>query len=150
MVTHYCYDALNRPNAARYGAVCTSAPDISYSYDTGAAFSKGRLVSVTNSAAVNKITGYDELGRITGSSQTIGSGNPYIFAHTYNLADALKTEIYPSGRSVVTGYDMANRPVSLTGNSTTNYVSGLTYAAYGGPNLRGEIHESRVIRGWRF
>ena len=74
-------------------------------------------------------------GRIIGNSVAIGSAPPHGFAYGYNLADSLISEIYPSGRVVTTGYDLANRPSSLAGNGSTKYVSSLNYAAHGGPSL---------------
>jgi hypothetical protein len=112
-----------------------SAPGVTYTYDS-AANGKTRLASVSNSAAVNAITGYDVAGRITGSSQTIAS-HAYTFSYGYNLADALISMTYPSGRVVSNGYDGANRVNAVTGvlgGVTTPYVSGLTYAPHGGPS----------------
>jgi hypothetical protein len=78
---------------------------VTYGYDSGATNAKGRLMSVSNSAAVDAVAGYDELGRVTGSSQTIGSGGTArSFSYTYNLADALVQTTYPSGRTVTNSY----------------------------------------------
>ncbi len=116
-------------------------------YDSGATNANGRLVSITNGAAVDAVTGYDELGRITGSSQAIGGGPALTFAYTYNLADALVQTTYPSfgdsrgSRTVTNSYDVANRVVGVTGalgGTSTPYVagtcsSGICYAASGAP-----------------
>lgn len=90
-------------------------PNVTYAYDTGTTNAHGRLVSISNTTAVDAITGYDELGRVTGSSQTIGNGSALTFGYTYNLADALVQKTYPSGRTVTNGYDLANRLVNITG-----------------------------------
>ena len=130
----YAYDALNRVSSVTYSGTRT-APNVTYSYDTGIANSVGRLVSVASSAATEAITGYDPLGRITGSSETIGSST-YSFGYTWNRADALLTTTYPvSGRVVTNGYDGANRVSSVTGSlggTTKTYASNVAYAAFGG------------------
>ena len=135
VVTTYGYDALNRLTSVTYSGART-APSVSYSYDTGAANSVGRLVSVSNSVGTKQqITGYDPLGRIMGSMETVG-GTPYdAFSYTYNLADALGSTTYPSGRVVTNGYDGANRINSVVGTligANTTYLNNATYAAFGG------------------
>jgi RHS repeat-associated protein len=117
------------------GNLIPSTPGVNFSYDSGVTNAIGRLVSVSSSAATNRITGYDSLGRVTGSSQTIGTSSPFPFSYTYNLAGALTSTTYPSGRSVATTYDPANRATSVTGtlNGTpTNYLTGITYQPHGG------------------
>ena len=118
----------------------SNTPNVTYAYDTGATNAAGRLVSVTNSAGVvNQIVSYDALGRVTASSQTI-SGRTYTFPnYSYNLADAMTSETYPSNRVVSTGYDQANRPNSLTSGSTT-YLSSVTYAPHGA--LAGHVYDN--------
>jgi RHS repeat-associated protein len=154
--TCYAYDVVNRPTLQVYytgtgSSTCssitnnTSSPvtsNVTYAYDSGATNPNGRLVSITNGAAVDAVTGYDELGRITGSSQAIGGGSALTFAYTYNLADALLQTTYPSGRTVTNSYDVANRVTGVTGalsGTSTPYVggtcsSGICYAASGAPS----------------
>src|SRR3982751_6605740 len=55
------------------------------------------------------------------------SARSKIFA--YNLADALTSETYPSGRIVTTGYDGANRTLAVTGN-----LGGVVTKYVGDPN----------------
>ena len=154
--TCYAYDVANRLTSQTYfvsGGSCSSnntsspvTPNVTYSYDSGATNAKGRLVSISNSAAVDAITAYDELGRVTGSSQTIGSGPSRSFSYSYNLADALVQTAYPSGRTITNTYDVANRVVGVTGLkslTSTPYVAGtcaigstftgICYAASGAP-----------------
>ncbi|MEO7144551.1 MAG: hypothetical protein ABI165_13715, partial [Bryobacteraceae bacterium] len=103
-------------------------------YDAGAANGKGRLVAISSSAAINQIAGYDVLGRVAGSSQTI-DGQPYVFSYSYNLADALTSMTYPSQRVVATAYDGANRPASVSGSyngTPTTYLWAVSYAPHGG------------------
>ena len=134
VMASYGYDALNRLTSVTYSGART-APNVAYYYDTGAANAVGRLVSVWSSAGTaQQIAGYDALGRITGSSETIGN-TPYgSFSYTYNLADALVSETYPSHRTVTSSYDGANRITGVTGalNGTSKtYVANATYAASG-------------------
>jgi len=77
---------------------------------------------------------YDALGRITGSSQTMGTGTPYTFSYGWNLAGALTSETYPSNHTVTMTVDGANRPLTLARSDVTKtYVQGLSYAPHGGP-----------------
>ena len=128
VVTGFAYDALNRPTGISYS---DGTPTVTYSWDSGATYSKGRLVSVSTTAGtVNAITGYDSTGNITSSSQTIG-GSTYGFLYSWNLAGALTSETYPSGAVVSTGYDSANRPTLVT-NGATNFMTVNSYAPSGG------------------
>jgi RHS repeat-associated protein len=134
VVTSYQYDQLNRLTQVSYSGART-APPVTYAYDTGVANSAGHLVSVTSSSATEQIAGYDALGRITGSIETIG-GVPYTFGYTYNFADALLSETYPTMRVINNAYDGANRLNGLTatpsGGSAKTYLSNVTYSAFGG------------------
>ncbi len=84
--------------------------------------SKGRLTQVANGNSITNVTAYDPHGRVTGSNQVTG-GQTYSFSYLYNLAGALTSEMYPSGRTITTSYDLANRPISVIGNGTTTYVN---------------------------
>ena len=133
ILTTYTYDALNRPSTVAYS---DGTPSVAYAYGTSTGF-YDRLVSVTagsgSTAVINKVTGYDGLGRITSSEQSVnGGGTYYTFSYAWNRAGALTSETYPSSRVVSTGYDGANRPNSLTSGATT-YVSSFSYAPHGAP-----------------
>ena len=84
----------------------------------------GRLTQVGSSAS-NTSTSYDQLGRVAGSTQNTG-GLAYQFSYTYNLADGLTQETYPSGRAVSFGYDSAGRVMGVSG------LSGSTVTEYAG------------------
>jgi YD repeat-containing protein len=61
--------------------------------------------------------------------QQIG-GKTHNFSYGYNLAGALTSETYPSGRVATTTYDQGNRPVALSGNLGgvgKSYVNELRY-----------------------
>lgn len=140
--TCYAYDVANRVTLQAYftgsaSGACSqipnnttapNTPNVNYSYDTGIPNAHGRLVSISNSAAVDQILGYDELGRVTGSNQTIGGVSRPAFSYAYNLADAVVQTVYPSTRTVTNTYDKANRIASVSGTmgtaSPVTYVSG--------------------------
>lgn len=64
-------------------------------------------------------------------------GQAYGFSYTYNLAGALTSETYPSGRTIQTDYDPVNRVSKVSGvlaGQTKNYASDIGYWAHGAPN----------------
>ena len=66
------------------------------------------------------------------------SGQTYPFSYSYNLIDEVKQMTMPSGRAVTTTYDTFGRPVGLSGllgSNTTNYVSTVSYAPQGAPQV---------------
>ena len=137
------YDALNRPVLKTYS---DGTPRVNYLYDT-APGGVGRLSSVTaNGVSTTNYVGYDSLGRITGSNQiTLNQpqAQTYSFSYGYNLAGSLTSETYPSGRTIATAYDSANRTAWMQGTAnaaTTNYVGNsadsskwTSYFAHGEP-----------------
>lgn len=68
----------------------------------------------------------------------------YQFSYGYNLAGALTSEVYPSGRRVQASYDAANRISQVTGTGpyanktpgSTTYLSQVQYAAQGAPSFQ--------------
>jgi RHS repeat-associated protein len=128
------YDELNRVTAKTHDD--GSTPDVSYTYGivgTSPAYGIGRLtqVSVPSKSPAANYTAFDPLGRVTASNQTT-NGQTYGFSYTYNAA-SLSSETYPSGRTVTTSYDTANRvsQVAATFPANKTYVSGITYAPHG-------------------
>jgi RHS repeat-associated protein len=138
----YSYDGLNRNTVTNYtnGSQTRSVETV---YD-GAANGKGRLrYERTKESGVNAtqtaIDSYDALGRALNKKQSFwrGSdwGTPYVVQQTYDLAGAVKTVTYPSGRIVSYNYDQAGRLNNFTGNlgdgANRNYVTGMQYDAAG-------------------
>ncbi len=128
------YDELNRVTDKKHDD--GSTPDVSYTYGivgTSPAYGIGRLtqVSVPSKSTAANYTAFDPLGRVTASNQTT-NGQTYGFSYTYNAA-SLSSETYPSGRTVTTSYDTANRvsQVAATFPANKTYVSGITYAPHG-------------------
>ena len=147
-ITSYLYDSLNRTKSKSYSnaAGTINYQGVSYSYAcNAAAHSCGRLTSVstlpgTYTAATDvsttNYTNYDALGRIVTSNQ-ITNGVIYPFTYTYNLADSLTSESYPSGRLVYTCYDTANRTsqvgLNASCSASAGYAYNFQYAAHGAP-----------------
>lgn len=156
-ITHYSYDPLDRITLKAYSGSGIT-PTVTFCYDgmvtngdgqcttPSAAIlqSHGRLTETRASEAVSgqsiasltRYTGFDLLGRVSGSQQTTNGGGPYVFAYTYDLAGALTGEGYPSGRQITTLYDNVERPVNLSGvlvlgATPTPYGSNGSYTAHG-------------------
>jgi len=133
------YDALNRPTRKSYSG---GVPAVTYNYDYGNApgsNSLGQLTMVQNDYSTTFYTSFDAMGNVVGSSQAL-LGNSYNFSYTYNLAGALTSEMYPSGRVVNTSYDGANRVNAVTGTlqgQTKNYADPISYCPHGGLYLTG-------------
>lgn len=132
VVTTYSYDALNRAKTRSYN---DGTPAVTYTYDAaGIAYAKGKLTSVSSSVSATSYTGFDALGRITGNQQ-VTNAQTYSLSYGYNLAGALTTRTYPSGRTITNGYDTAGRLSTVNGQKTgepaKTYASQFTYASHG-------------------
>jgi RHS repeat-associated protein len=119
------YDGLNRILTKSYSDGKT--PEVIYTYDTGGATVNaiGRLITV-QAGTQTYARGYDGLGRVISSTQ---SGYPAM-AYGYNLANALTSFTFPSGRQQTVSYDNGNRAMGTTGtmlSTTTTYASGIGY-----------------------
>jgi RHS repeat-associated protein len=149
IVTTNDYDELSRLMSVTYSDGIT--PSVAYTYDTqplptGAptfdrGFSTGRLVALTygGNGAGNYMK-YDQLGQVAGSLQVTDIGanrQSYSLSYDYDLAGNLRSETYPSGRTIINSYDMANRINALSGQNPgqadKTYVSNVQYAAHGAP-----------------
>ena len=125
VTTTYSYDALNRPLTKQYSGEASGiqTSTVTYRYDTNTN-GVGRLASVSNGNSTTSYPEYDALGRIVQSVQTTGSGT-YPFTYRYNLAAALTSETYPSGRVITTAYDGAGRASGVSGSlggAAANYA----------------------------
>ena len=142
------YDALNRVQGIGY--TDPSMSPVGYTYDTaGITNSIGQLTQVSY-GWISSYTAFDKMGRVTQSSEYSGYGN-YPFAYSYNLAGALTSETYPSGRVITTAYDGANRPLSVkgqSGTSQTSYVSSVSYQPQGAPSK--VSYGNNVVRTWSY
>ena len=117
----YVYDDLQRPKTVTYS---DTTPNVTYAYHTSAGTldtaNIGRLKSITSTSAIALYSSYDTLGRVTSMSQTI-AGHPgtFTFANAYYLNDALKSQTYPSGRTVVYDVDDAGRVKRVSAGTRT-------------------------------
>jgi RHS repeat-associated protein len=138
ITTNYVYDQLNRITSISYANEPSGTPAVAYIYDSWTvANSKGRLTMVTdNNVSTINYTSFDAMGHVLASNQ-MTQGQTYSFSYGYNLAGALTSETYPSGRTINTSYDPANRPVSVQGTLDGQgkpYASGVNYWPHGGLN----------------
>ena len=146
ITTSYSYDALNRVVTRNYSDNTT--PNVSYFYDgTGLSStpsnSKGQLTKVSNGLSETRYTAFDALGKVLSSQQITngletcpGTTQPCTMSYTYNLAGAMVSETYPSGRVVTNSLNndgsLAN--VSSKANSTATprtYANAFVYTPSG-------------------
>ncbi|MET0649343.1 MAG: RHS repeat-associated core domain-containing protein [Pyrinomonadaceae bacterium] len=138
--THYAvtyeYDGFHRVKTRTYN---DGTPTVTYSYDKEytdhqnvirqVGNARGRLTQVRSSVSAYNYTGYDALGRVTGTEQVMpnadGTYTPYTMpAYKYDLAGNLVSEQYPSGRVVKTEYDAAGRVAGVKNPATGLYYAG--------------------------
>ncbi len=130
------YDGRNRPTSFSYS---DGTPAVTYTYDedfpipdhTEENSPVGRLTKVASSASESTYR-YDALGRAASSMQETDE-QPYVFGYTYNLAGALQSLTYPSGRAVSYAHNNAGRVTAAYGGAgqTDPYASEGTYAPHG-------------------
>ena len=166
--THYSYDELNRTTRRWYNgssdinstvnnnpalpSTVASTDEIKLFYDSQAlpieppdfsrGSSTGRLVAQTyGTGSAGDYFGYDELGRQKLKVQRIGSIS-YELTRTYNAADFVASQKYPSNHTVTYNYDSAGRlgdkdvnNLAFSGNlgdgAPRTYSRGILYAAGG-------------------
>ena len=126
----FTYDGLQRILTTNYAIPPDPTPEtpndwpaptrgVAYAYHTSGSPNIGQLQSIFSDAA-KAIYGYDELGRVVSQAQTIaGHPDTFAFANDYYLNDALKTQTYPSGRTVTYTVDDAGRVTSVADGATT-------------------------------
>jgi len=119
VVTSYGYDAINRINSRSYN---DGTPTVSYGYDAVVS-AKGLLTSVSSSVSSYTYKTFDAFGRVKSATQTT-DGQDYLMSYEYNLAGALVSQKYPSGRVVKTNYDGAGRLAGLKNDANGNYYVG--------------------------
>jgi len=143
VVTENRYDVLNRLTTVLYRSNGQPEPntgDIEYVYDS-AANGKGRLWLTYRWGAKPSHTAvgqYDAMGRVKQLWNMFGDGQGnwgtgYEIDRSYNLAGAVISQTYPSGRTVNYSYDAAGRTTGFTGNLgdgvTRSYASSFLYNA---------------------
>jgi len=133
----YLYDPLNRLTNRNYN---DGTPNVTYTYDAeSVAKSKGRLTNISSIVSTYSFSAYDGLGRVTSGNQTT-DGLSYPMSYSYDRAGNLKTQTYPSGRTVSVQYDNAGRIAGLrnevmatyyAGAVATDDISRIQYSAHG-------------------
>ncbi|MDM7997908.1 MAG: RHS repeat-associated core domain-containing protein [Acidobacteriota bacterium] len=147
LLVSYSYDSLNRLQTKDYSDGTT--PPVTFCYDgkswsgtiggcSGSPTSPsiGRLTEVGSSVSRTSYA-YNTAGLVTRSVQTT-AGRSYAFGYTYNAAYKLASQTFPSGRTLLIGYDDAGREKYLMGQFASvskNYAgsssSGIQYAPHG-------------------
>ena len=149
LTTMFSYDGLNRVTTKSYSQYLSGTTNVNYYYD-GAPNGKGKFsYNVSYNTEANgtliynydQINSYDQLGRPTIKTQNflVNQGGytwkPYVTSATYNLAGAMTSETYPSGRTVNYAYDDAGRTTSFTGylgdGAFRSYATAMTYLPAG-------------------
>nr|WP_203950649.1 DNRLRE domain-containing protein [Microbispora rosea] len=142
----YSYDAIGRKTALWAGEEDAGTKLAEWVYDT-LDKGKGKLTSATRyangNAYVDAITGYDTMGRPTGSTLTIPSSEGllagiYTFATTYTTTGKVATSTMPAAgglpaetvTSTYTDLDLPSRMTSGLGGGFT-YVDSTTYSSVG-------------------
>ncbi len=130
ITSNFTYDALDRPTGRTYTDGVT--PAVSYTYDT---VQVGQLSQTVDGGVAELYPSYDPMGRPLQSQLAI-NGQTYSFRYGYDLAGELTSETYPSGRVISTAYQIAGRPVTVSGTGEANpYVSNASYWPHGAPNV---------------
>src|ERR1700722_6417407 len=128
VITTYTYDTMNRPYQISYNVGTTgvaATPTVTYAYGTNASqFNNGRVLTITDGLGTVTNT-YDNLARAT-QVQHVINGSTYTIGYQYNLAGAVTSLTYPSGRVVQPSYDAIGRFSSLA-SGTTTYASSFSY-----------------------
>ncbi|MGB8521604.1 MAG: RHS repeat-associated core domain-containing protein [Candidatus Acidiferrales bacterium] len=128
VITTYSYDTVNRPYQIIYNVGTTgvaATPTVTYAFGTSASqLNNGRLLTLTDGLGTITNT-YDNLARTT-QVQHVINGSTYTIGYAYNLAGAVTSLTYPSGRVVQASYDAIGRLSSLL-NGTTTYASSFSY-----------------------
>ncbi len=126
---YFAYDELNRLTSKFLGVL----PLAQYWYDEADhGFGIGRRTSMNDTSGSTSWT-YDERGRVTQESKTIGSAGPFVTEYTYDALDRVEDMTYPDGEIVTHTYNPQGLLESVDGFTT--YVENLDYDAPGRTTL---------------
>jgi RHS repeat-associated protein len=145
---NFTYDGLNRVASK----TLSTGGAWTYTYDaridgTALPNGKGRLAAVTKGTEGYFYDSYDAAGRVLTSHQVTNAGGAdqsYSMSYGYNLAGAMTSESYPSGRMLQMEYDNAGRLAGVKNQGSTSYYAGamatdatnrIQYAAHGAISL---------------
>lgn len=126
-VTTRAYDALNRLTSAAYTLSGTTDQTTTYTYDAGT-YGKGRLTGTSDAYHALGWT-YDDQGRVTNKTQTVGSIVKSVgYSYTNGRLSSLTT---PSGRTIAYSYTHG-RITGITLNGSTTILNQVLYEPFGG------------------
>ncbi len=128
-VATYTYDALNRVTSVAYSSGGTTDQTIAFTYDAGTN-GKGHLTGASD-ANHSLSWGYDPLGRVISTSQTVASVTKTV-GYLYTSGD-LTILTTPSGQTVTYGYNSNHQVTRISVNGTT-VLNGVTYEPLGPVN----------------
>ncbi|MBO3751987.1 hypothetical protein J5X84_38465 [Streptosporangiaceae bacterium NEAU-GS5] len=157
----YSYDDLGRKTATWAGEVGTGTKLAEWTYDT---LASGLLTSATSysdgNAYTDTVTGYDSMGRATGSVLTVPSAEgllagSYTFATSYTPAGHVATFTMPAAgglpaETVTSAYTDLGLPSGLSSDfgGGTTYISAATYSPTARLLERGYGPASKIKRGF--
>lgn len=118
--TQFRYDNLNRIYEVAYS---DGTPTINNNYDQPNAghFNKGQLTKASTGSsgsipATALVYNFDLMGRVANHQQVVGT-QTYLMSYSYDLAGALTSQVYPSGRVVNYKVDASGRPSEVANGS---------------------------------
>lgn len=103
------WDALNRPLTISYSH---GGGSITYTWDTGCAYGKGRLCQIADPSGSTAFA-YDERGNLLSETRTEGGVTLPATQYSYNDANRLNTLITPSGKVVTLTPDAAGKTTQI-------------------------------------
>jgi RHS repeat-associated protein len=126
-ILNFTYDLQSRMTKKTY----PDLSEINWTYDVSDLpdenYPGGRLTKVVDLAAETRFV-YDMLGRVKKTERMI-DGTPHVMAQQYNALGKMTSETFPDGDSVNYSYDTGF--LNRIFDSTSDYVSGITYNARG-------------------
>jgi RHS repeat-associated protein len=151
ITTTFTYDELSRIRTRSYSDGIT--PAVTYTYDDSAvAFGKGKLTKVSSSVSETRYASYDPLGRVTSSQQITaglevcpGTTQLCSMSYVYNLAGALVSQTYPSGRVVKNVFDNTGDLLRVFGKLSNKPE--MTYASEFKYTPSGSVNQTRLGNG---
>ncbi|MFL6312505.1 MAG: RHS repeat domain-containing protein [Terriglobales bacterium] len=142
----YTYDIGTEKDRLITIAYSDSTPTTNYSYDQTSyngltiTYPGNRRTGMSDASGTTAWS-YDPVGHIITERRTIGTVTDNT-SYTYNVDGSTASITYPSGRVVAYTYNNAQQAVSVVDTtSSTNYVTGATYAPHGAlaSMVRGQV-----------